>query len=70
MLLRWTPVGEVWARDLTGLLYYIHGRNILLSQPLSLSPLRSITEYWPDDRLRKGREGGSGVGGGGNFAID
>ena len=32
---------------------------------LSLSLLRSITEYWPDDRLRKGREGGSGVWGGG-----
>ena len=37
VLLRWTPVGEVWARDLAGLLYYIHGRNILLSRPLSLS---------------------------------
>ena len=37
VLLRWTPVGEVWARDLAGLLYNIHGRNILLSRPLSLS---------------------------------
>lgn len=69
VLLRWTPVGEVWARDLAGLLYNIHGRNILLSRPLSLSPLRSTTEYWPEDRLREGREGAE-WGGGGNFAID
>ena len=41
----------------------IHGRNILLSRPLSLSPLRSITEYWPDDRLREGREGAEWGGG-------
>ena len=30
---------------------------------LSLSPLRSITEYWPDDRLREGREGAEWGGG-------
>ena len=37
---------------------------------LSLSPLRSITEYWPDERLREGREGAEWGWGGGNFAID
>ena len=29
----------------------------------SLSPLRGITEYWPDDRLREGREGAEWGGG-------
>lgn len=69
VLLRWTPVGEVWARDLAGLLYYIHGRNILLSRPLSFSTQEYnwILAWWP----AKEGEGGSGVGGGGvNFAID
>lgn len=70
MLLRWTPVERsglvtwpAYCNTFMGETFYFHD--------LSLSPLRNITEYWPDDRLREGREGGSGVwGGGGNFAID
>ena len=57
VLLRWTPVGEVWARDLAGLLYYIHGRNILLSRPslsLSTQEYNWILAWW----LAKGGRGG------------
>lgn len=49
-----------------GRLIVLHSwaKHFTFTTSLSLSPLRSTTEYWPEDRLREGREGAEWGGGG------